>query len=346
MPQNHIRFIVYNIISAGGNNLNLVLRAMNHMHIDLGFLLETKLPHDKYTKQCEGYTVHSTLAEGYHQGGLAIFYHNTEQWTVEGIKAFGPNVLRCSLVSGNRRWTCIGIYIPPSDIIGETLNWLEQATEDGTDPVILFGDLNCNLDFPQGGRGHDISSAMSLMNLSDVAKHFPHPRGRWTWSQWRQGRYIRSTTDYILAERPLEFRRWAIKIPRYNSDHRAIVAELTVCSRREHRRYSQQREYPISFSHPLRRIDQMFEDLCKFCEPPEPHDHRDNSWISQEAWALIDKRASMVRKHRFNHHVEDDEPVAKRTRSQDVDSFRNRHHLMGSCAEHCVRRLCNLSKRI
>ena len=59
-PRRHIRMIVYNIVSAGGNNLNAALWAMNHMHIDLGFLLETKLFHDKYTKNCEGCTVYST----------------------------------------------------------------------------------------------------------------------------------------------------------------------------------------------------------------------------------------------------------------------------------------------
>ena len=169
MTQHRIRMLVYNIISAGGNNLNVALRAMNHTHIDLGFLIETKLTHNKYTKKCEGYTVYSTQTDGY-QGGVAIFYRNTAQWTIEGVKAFGPNVIRCSLVSGNRRWTCIGLYIPPSDSNGEALNWLELATQDTSDPLILFGDLNCNLDHPKGERGHDISSAITLLNLTDKCK--------------------------------------------------------------------------------------------------------------------------------------------------------------------------------
>ena len=40
MTQHRIRMLVYNIISAGGNNLNVALRAMNHTHIDFGFLIE------------------------------------------------------------------------------------------------------------------------------------------------------------------------------------------------------------------------------------------------------------------------------------------------------------------
>lgn len=96
MGPSRIRMSLYNIISAGGNNLNMALRTMKHMRIDLGFLIETKLSHDKYTKNCEGYTIYSTKSNG-HQGGVAIYYRNTAFWTVEGIKAFGPNVLRCSL---------------------------------------------------------------------------------------------------------------------------------------------------------------------------------------------------------------------------------------------------------
>ena len=209
----------------------------------------------------------------------------------------------------------------------------------------MFGDLNCNLDCPRGNRGHDISSAITLLNLSDVAAHFPHPRGRWTWSQWREGRYIRSVTDYILAQHPLEFSRWAIKTPRHNSDHRAIVVELGVNSRREHSKYCQRHEYPIHSVKPLCRIDQMFEDLCASCDLTTPQDHRDNSWISQDTWALIDKRASLARKHRSHHHA-DDEPVAKRTRSHDSDSFDARYRLLGICREDCQSRFRTLGQAI
>jgi hypothetical protein len=79
--------ITYNIISAGDSRLNMALRAMKHMHIDFGVLTETKLWHDKYTRYCEGYTFHSTHS-GKYQGGVAIFYRNSPQWTIEGIREF------------------------------------------------------------------------------------------------------------------------------------------------------------------------------------------------------------------------------------------------------------------
>ena len=42
----------------------------------------------------------------------------------------------------------------------------------------------------------------------------------------REGCYICSKTDYIMAQEILDFKRWAIKIPRFNMDHRAIIAEI------------------------------------------------------------------------------------------------------------------------
>ena len=236
-----IRMITYNIIDAGGNNLDMVLRQMAHMNVDLGFLTETKLSdtnnnNNKHSRNCEGYSVYATTTTGADsKGGVALFYRNSSQWTIEGIQAFGPNILRCSLVSGNRRWICVGVYFPPSETTtttttdhDATLNFLRQATRNANHPLIVMGNFNCDLSYSLAPQ-NEIASLVSLLHLSDVADHFPHTRGRWTWShqEGRRGRYIRSTKDYVLSQEPLAFSRWAIKTPRYyHSDHRAIVTEL------------------------------------------------------------------------------------------------------------------------
>lgn len=108
-----LRLITHNIVHGGGNNINIVLRVMEQMKVDLGVLTETKLPHDKHTQHCQGHSIYSTKASP-HQGGVALFYRQGKQWTVEGIKEFGPNVIRCSLVSGGHRWTVAGAHFPPS----------------------------------------------------------------------------------------------------------------------------------------------------------------------------------------------------------------------------------------
>jgi len=220
-----IRLSTYNIIHAGANNLNMALRALDQMHIDAGILTETKLSHNKFTHSYRGYTICATTASRT-QGGVALFFRNTPQWTFEGIKVFGPNVIRCSLVSGSHRWTILGVYIPPSDSNGETLNWIEKALQNQRHPLILLGDLNLDFRALHNDRDHDIADALSLLDLQDVSNFFPHPRGRWTWSQSREGRYIRSVTDYCLSSLPYQFTHWAIKYPRYCSDHRGIIAHL------------------------------------------------------------------------------------------------------------------------
>ena len=112
-----VRCITYNIRDGGCNNLNMALRSMQQMRVDLGFLTETKLDHEMYTKRCCGYKVLSTKAASRHQGGVALFWrHKSSRWSIEGVRTFGPNVIRGSLVSGNHRWTLVGAYIPPSRI--------------------------------------------------------------------------------------------------------------------------------------------------------------------------------------------------------------------------------------
>jgi hypothetical protein len=118
-----------------------------------------------------------------------------------------------------------------------------------------------------------------------------------------------------LAQDHQIFSRWTIKIPRYNSDHQAIVVHLTVDTRRNHRRYKNQHSYPIHDDSSA-VIDKLFDHLRGFLMPPSKSDYHDTSWISKETWHLIDQRRILVHKHRYHHHL-DDEPVFKRTRSHD-----------------------------
>ena len=230
----------YNIVNAGGNRLNMVLRAMALMRVDLGLFTETKLSHDMFTHQCCGYQVYAMHAKSCSQGGVALFYCDSQNWTIEGVHFYGPNVLRCTLVSGTDRWSLVGMYIPPSEEDGSTLSFFHEAVRSTNHNLILLGDINVDLQQIEDDRLEDIATALTLVGLQDVGNHFPHPRGRWTWSQWRQDHYIHSVTDCILAESPNDFSRWAIKIPRYDSDHRAIIAELQLSHTRLHSCYIRQ----------------------------------------------------------------------------------------------------------
>lgn len=123
-----IRMCAYNMRCGGGNNMNMALRAMAGMRIDLGFFFETKLPHSLFTHEAEGFSVVATQANSYSQGGVALFYRpNERSWSLEGIRGHGPNVISATLVTGRRRWTILGVYIPPSDDSGITLTSIGEA---------------------------------------------------------------------------------------------------------------------------------------------------------------------------------------------------------------------------
>jgi hypothetical protein len=142
-------------------------------------------------------------------------------------------------------------------------------------PLIFLGDINVNLHkHDSSDRASEIRAALALLDLKDVASCFRLPRdGPWTWSQWRQGRYIRSVTDCILSEHPVDFRKWALKTPRlYTSDHRLILAELMLGPLPQHRRYICQRQTlpSVILPRPLTAADQAFFDLLQFPCQPKP----------------------------------------------------------------------------
>ena len=59
-------------------------------------------------------------------------------------------------------------------------------------------------------------------------------RERRTWSMVRDGKVIRSRTDYLLGTDRSLFRNVAIRDPRHNSDHYMVVGHLRSGTAREH----------------------------------------------------------------------------------------------------------------
>ena len=298
-----LRCITYNIWDGGCNNLNVALQSMQQMRINLGVFTETKLDHDMYTRHCCGYEILSTKAASRHQGGVALFWRSKSfGWDIEGVHCFGPNVIWCLLVSGNCRWTLVGAYIPPSEDDGSTLSSISQAIQmTHHAPIIFFGDINVDLQRVVSDRDCHIATELHLLGLVDVADGFCHPRGRWTWSQQRGHRYIRSTTDCVLTTQRRFFKKWAIKWPRYYSDHRAILTELWLAPAKLHRSYVRSRTCLPKPIRPLQQIDQWFDNLAQEVKKPAPKDIRERSWIAKDTWHLIDKRAQMYRRHSFGY---------------------------------------------
>ena len=139
-----IRLATYNIRNGRNGGLEAALRAMAQANVDLGVFQETKLTEGTHTRRSSDYQVRATDAPSRHQGGVALFYRDSDLFQVEAYQNFGPNVISFQLVSGQRRWHVVGCYIPPTctttifDLVMEeerqrgtpaTRRWWEQAID-------------------------------------------------------------------------------------------------------------------------------------------------------------------------------------------------------------------------
>ena len=143
-----LRLATLNITDARNARLNAAIRCMKEMRVDIGVLTETKLHHDRYTKSYDDYTVVATVADR-RKGGVAIVYRKSLGWALESVQYFGQNVIRATLVSGQRQYLIVGAYVSPSETNGTTLAAITEACQLPSGrrwPIILLGDLNVNFD--------------------------------------------------------------------------------------------------------------------------------------------------------------------------------------------------------
>ena len=171
-----ITVVTYNIQSGRNGRLESALRAMDQMNVDLGLFTEAKLTDGIYTRYASAYNVIATEATSPHQGGVALFYRNSEHWHIESVRKYGPNVISFELVTGHRRWAVVGAYIPPADVT--TLENITQAFEAFPHgrQLLLLGDLNVNLSSPRDKRGQTIATEVATLGLEDLLLHFRQRR--------------------------------------------------------------------------------------------------------------------------------------------------------------------------
>jgi endonuclease/exonuclease/phosphatase family metal-dependent hydrolase len=206
---------------------------MDQLEVDIGFLMETKLTGGIYTRHSSGYDVLASNATSSSSGGIALFWRGNISYEVEETRIWGPNVISLHLMLGATRFFVVGCYIPPNDL--EALACVNKAWREcpaGAHPI-LVGDLNVNLRAPRTEREETIAEQVDAMDLVDMSRHFRQRsgkrlRGRWTWRMRREGRWISSQCDYFLGRETdrRRFRRVSVRMPRYHSDHRALVAVI------------------------------------------------------------------------------------------------------------------------
>ena len=95
--------------------------------------------------------------------------------------------------------------------------------------LVVAGDLNMELeDSDNDRRGTDIAAAMKTAGVEDMTAHFLPRRPRWgrerrTWSMVREGKVVRSRTDYIIGKDQSLFRNVSARDPRHINDPFMVV---------------------------------------------------------------------------------------------------------------------------
>ena len=172
--------------------------------------------------------------------------------------------------------------------------------------LLVVGDLKTNLAAPEGDRrGEDIAATIATEGLEDMAQHLLPRERRWcwdrrTWGMLRKGREVRSRTDYILGTDRRLFRNVTVRDPRHNSDHYMVLGCLPSASLTEHKRYLEGRKrWPVRPPSKPTRVYLLFAALRRAVPKAQPREARQNAWISEETWRLIDKRVSARRDPRY-----------------------------------------------
>ena len=115
----------------------------------------------------------------------------------------------------------------------------------------------------------------------------------------REGKVIRSRTDYLLGTDRSLFRNVAVRDPRHNSDHYMVVGQLWGGTARYHVRYIKgRRRLPLLPPKESKREDKLFGDLRRAMPKPHEQENHRNVWVSNETWRFVNERVSARRRKR------------------------------------------------
>ena len=292
----------WNIQNGRNTRLETALRALSVVGVDICFLQETKLTDGIYTRFSSDYHVLATNAVSRAQGGIALVYRDSPYWQVESAIFHGPNVISAEIVTGNKRYSIVGAYVPPKDTttlvhITAALDRFPQRRK-----VILVGDLNIDLDSPESERDMEIAQLIADAGLRDMHQHFKtRRRCSSTWHQKREGEIVWSRPDYFLCSDRRMIRKYSIRDPRhYVTDHRLVCSVIISNKLKRNKAYLRGR---TQFPHrtpkmgPSSMMDSLYQEI-ETAAKPTPSDIRKgprSSWISDATWRIVDQKNAVRR---------------------------------------------------
>ena len=223
----------------------------------IAVVTETKITDARYSRLASGYKILASKAASHNQGGIALLWKENHQGflEVESAKFLTPNLLTFQLVTGDERFYCMGVYIPPTDTMGvEDLRAAWEACPECCMPLIL-GDLKINFGEPRDKRDEVICDLINDVDHVNTSRRYApwrprrqSTRSRWTWRQKREGKMHYLQPDYIMV-RDRDCRRfWNVgfRWPQYHdTDHRAVVATIKSGRRRLKEYRKMRQEFPL-----------------------------------------------------------------------------------------------------
>ena len=107
----------------------------------------------------------------------------------------------------------------------------------------------------------------------------------------REGKVVRSRTNYILGTYQSLFWNVSVRDPRRNTNHYMVLGCLRSDPKREHAKYLLGCKN-LSLRPPAEpmREDGIFAALSRAIPKPRARERRMNNWISKKTWRLVDER--------------------------------------------------------
>ena len=132
----------------------------------------------------------------------------------------------------------------------------------------------------------------------------PWGRERRTWSMLREGRVVRSRTDYLLGTDRSLFRNVSVQDPRHNTDHYMVVGHLQSATTRDHTPYIKGgRKMPLKPPAEPTTEDELFDALRRAVPKSHDREQHKNAWISEETWRLVNEIVSARRGTRVRESI-------------------------------------------
>ena len=113
---------------------------------------------------------------------------------------------------------------------------------------------------------------------------------------FREGKVVRSWTDYILGTDQSIFWNLSVRDPRHNTYHCMVLGCLRSAPKREHAKYlSGRKKLPLRPPAEPTRVNGIFAALRRDVPKPHARERRMNAWISEDMWRLVNERVSAQR---------------------------------------------------